>query len=43
MVYKLAATSSKIAFDAWMDSMADFDDFTLHVVGWEGEDYAIAS
>lgn len=43
MVYKLAATSSKIGFDSWMDSMVDIDEFTLHVEGWEGEDYAIAS
>ncbi len=42
-VWKLAALSSRVAFEAWMDSMEGIDEFTLHIVGWEGEDYAIAS
>lgn len=42
-VHKLAIKSSRVAFEAWMDSMEGIDEFTLHIVGWEGEDYAIAS
>lgn len=42
MTYKLAALSSRVAFDSWMDTMEGIDEFTLHVVGWDGEDYEVA-
>lgn len=38
-VYKLAGLSSRVAMDAWLQTMEGIDEFTLHVVGWEGEDY----
>ena len=38
-VWKLAGLSSRVAFKAWMASMEGIDEFTLHVVGWEGETY----
>lgn len=41
-VWKLAALSSRVAFKAWLVSMEGIDEFTLHVVGWEGEDYIAA-
>lgn len=39
MVWKLAGLSSRVAFKAWMRSMVGIDEFTLHIVGWEGESY----
>ena len=41
MVYKLAALSSRVAFDAWMASLEGVTEFTLHVVGWDGETYDV--
>ena len=41
MAYKLAALSSRKAFGAWMASMDGVDEFTLHIVGWEGEPYNV--
>ncbi len=41
MVHKLAALSSRRAFNAWMASMDGVDEFTLHIVGWDGEPYRV--
>jgi hypothetical protein len=41
-VWKLAATSSGVAIKSWLKSMEEFDEFMLHIVGWEGEDYGVA-
>jgi len=35
MTHKLAALSSRQAFSAWMASMGDADNFTLHIVDYE--------
>ena len=40
-VHKLAALSSRAAFEAWMATMEGVDEFTLDVVGWEGEAYDV--
>lgn len=41
-VQKLAVRSSRIAFDAWMDTLEGLDEFMLHIVGYEGEDYLVS-
>ncbi len=41
-VWKLAALSSGVAIKSWLRSMEAFDEFMLHIVGWEGEDYEVA-
>jgi len=35
LTHKLAALSSRRAFDAWMDSMSGANSFTLHIVDYE--------
>ena len=35
MTHKLAALSSRRGFDAWMESLAGMNEFSLHVVDYE--------
>ena len=37
MVHKLAAISSRSAFNAWMEELSDVDEFMLEIVDYAGE------